>query len=227
MADLIAVWRRLHVADCAQMKIRMEETTFANGDKQGATYPMVTLAPNPSLTTVSSMLNAIHLAAARAKACDVELELTGPNVGTLNKSALAYLRPDDVLVVWKLDRLGRSLVEMMRTIDTLRRQEIKFLSLTEHFDCETAHGRFALQMHGAMAEYYLDLNRERTIEGLRSALARGRKGGRRKKLGAGDIEAAGAMLKAGTIPVADVAKRMGVSRTTFYSYFPSARSRQQ
>lgn len=141
-------------------------------------------------------------------------------------AALAFLRPDDVLVVWKLDRLGRSLVEMMRTIDTLRRQEIKFQSLTEHFDSETAHGRFALQMHGAMAEYFLDLNRERTIEGLKAALARGRKGGRRKKLSEADLEAASALLKAGTIPVADIAKRLGVARTTFYAYFPAARSRQ-
>ncbi|BCH12067.1 hypothetical protein MesoLj131c_63250 [Mesorhizobium sp. 131-3-5] len=101
------------------------------------------------------------------------------------------------------------------------------MRLTEQFDSETAHGRFALQMHGAMAEYFLDLNRERTMEGLKAALARGRKGGRRKKLSVEDVEAATALLKAGTIPVADVAKRMGVSRTTFYSYFPSARLRQR
>ena len=55
---------------------------------------------------------------------------------------------------------------MMRTIYTLRRDAIHFQSLTEHFDSDTAHGRFALQMHGAMAEYFLDLNRERTMEGL-------------------------------------------------------------
>src|SRR3954468_24400733 len=64
------------------------------------------------------------------------------------EAALAYLRPTDVLVVWKLDRLGRSLVEMMRTIDSLRRQNVHFRSLTEQFDSDTAHGRFALQMHG-------------------------------------------------------------------------------
>jgi DNA invertase Pin-like site-specific DNA recombinase len=138
-------------------------------------------------------------------------------------AALAFLRPDDILVVWKLDRLGRSLVEMMRTIDTLRRQDVKFQSLTEHFDSETAHGRFALQMHGAMAEYFLDLNRERTIEGLKAALARGRIGGRRRKLNDADLEAASALLKAGTIPVAEIAKRLGVGRTTFYAYFPNAR----
>jgi DNA invertase Pin-like site-specific DNA recombinase len=79
-----------------------------------------------------------------------------------------------VLAVWKLDRLGRSLVEMMRTIVKLRQEGIKFQSVTEHFDSETAHGRFAVQMHGAMAEYFLDLNRERTMEGLKAALARGR-----------------------------------------------------
>ncbi|TIS98342.1 MAG: recombinase family protein [Mesorhizobium sp.] len=141
------------------------------------------------------------------------------------EAALAYLRPDDVLVVWKLDRLGRSLVEMMRTIDKLRQDGIKFQSLTEHFDSETAHGRFALQMHGAMAEYFLDLNRERTMEGLKAALARGRKGGRKPKLTEDDKRVAKAMLAAGDISVADIARRLGVSRVTFYQYFPQARTR--
>ena len=67
---------------------------------------------------------------------------------------------------------------------------------------ETAHGRFALQMHGAMAEYFLDLNRERTMEGLKAALARGRKGGRPRKLTEKDLAVARAMLKEATIPVA-------------------------
>jgi DNA invertase Pin-like site-specific DNA recombinase len=143
------------------------------------------------------------------------------------EAALTYLRPDDILVVWKLDRLGRSLVEMMRTIDGLRTKEIHFRSLTEQFDSGTAHGRFALQVHGAMAEYFLDLNRERTMEGLKAALARGRKGGRPKKLKEADLEAARAMLAAGTISVADIAKRLGVNRDTFYTYFPRARARSQ
>jgi DNA invertase Pin-like site-specific DNA recombinase len=118
------------------------------------------------------------------------------------EAALAYLRPTDVLVVWKLDRLGRSLVEMMRTIDSLRK-------------------------NGAMAEYFLDLNRERTMEGLKAALARGRKGGRPKKLTEADIEVGRAMLHSGTISIAAIAKRLGVSRDTFYSYFPQARARSQ
>ena len=140
------------------------------------------------------------------------------------EAALAYLRPTDVLVVWKLDRLGRSLVEMMRTIDALRRQDVHFQSLIEQFDSASAHGRFALQMHGAMAEYFLDLNRERTVEGLKAALARGRKGGRPKKLSQADIEAGRALLQAGTVSVAEIAQRLGVSRYTLYSYFPRARA---
>jgi DNA invertase Pin-like site-specific DNA recombinase len=143
------------------------------------------------------------------------------------EAALAYLRPDDVLVVWKLDRLGRSLVEMMRTIDGLRRQDVHFRSLTEQFDSGTAHGRFALQMHGAMAEYFLDLNRERTLEGLKAAVARGRKGGRPKALSEADLEVGRALLAAGNISVAAIAKRLGVSRYTFYQYFPQARTRSQ
>lgn len=139
-------------------------------------------------------------------------------------AALAYLRAEDILVVWKLDRLGRSLVEMMRTIDGLQKNGVKFQSLTEHFDSETAHGRFALQMHGAMAEYFLDLNRERTMEGLKAALARGKKGGRPRKLSEADLEAGKAMLVAGTIPVAQIAKRLGLSRAGFYNYFPQARA---
>lgn len=75
-----------------------------------------------------------------------------------------------------------------------------------------------------MAEYFLDLNRERTLEGLKAALARGRKGGRRKKLSPADVDAARALLAAGTIPIAEIAKRLGIARTTFYEYFPEGRA---
>lgn len=143
------------------------------------------------------------------------------------EAALAYLRPEDVLVVWKLDRLGRSLVEMMRTIDKLRTDGITFRSLTEELDSDSAQGRFFLQIHGAMAEYFLDLNRERTMEGLKAALARGRKGGRKPKLNEDDKKAARAMLAAGDISVAEIARRLGISRVTFYDYFPQARAKAQ
>jgi DNA invertase Pin-like site-specific DNA recombinase len=94
------------------------------------------------------------------------------------EAALAYLRPEDQLVVWKVDRLGRSLREMLDTAHMLQARGIKLRSLTEQVDTETATGRLMFNFLGTIAEYFLDLNRERTMEGLKAALARGRKGGR-------------------------------------------------
>src|SRR3954471_22283211 len=85
------------------------------------------------------------------------------------EAALAYLRPEDQLVVWKVDRLGRSLREMIKNAHDLQRQGIKVLSLTENVDTETATGRLLFNFLGTIAEYFLDLNRERTIEGLKAA----------------------------------------------------------
>eukprot|EP01037_Dinobryon_pediforme_P017092 gene17092-17282_t len=139
------------------------------------------------------------------------------------EAALAFLRPEDQLVVWKVDRLGRSLREMLDTAHNLQARGIKLRSLTEQVDTETPTGRLMFNFLGTIAEYFLDLNRERTMEGLKAALARGRKGGRPRSLSEADLAVANAMLKDPTIPVADIAKRMGVSRTTFYAYFPAAR----
>lgn len=143
------------------------------------------------------------------------------------EAALAYLRPEDQLVVWKIDRLGRSLREMLDTSHLLQQRGIKLRSLTEQVDTETATGRLMFNFLGTIAEYFLDLNRERTMEGLKAALARGRKGGRPKKLSEADVAVGKAMLDAGTFPVAEIAKRLGVGRRTFYEYFPRARARSQ
>lgn len=139
-------------------------------------------------------------------------------------AALAYLRAEDQLVVWKIDRLGRSLREMLDTAHMLQERGVKLRSLTEQVDTETATGRMMFNFLGTIAEYFLDLNRERTLAGLKAAVARGRKGGRPRKITEADLEAGHAMLAAGTIPVAEIAKRLGVSRKTFYLYFPRARS---
>ena len=114
---------------------------------------------------------------------------------------------------------------MLDTAHMLQSQGIKLRSLTEQVDTETATGRLMFKFLGTIAEYFRDLNRERTMEGLKAALARGRKGGRRRKLSAADEAVARAMLKDPTIPVAAIAKRLGVSRATFYAYFPAARTR--
>lgn len=142
------------------------------------------------------------------------------------EAALAYLRPEDQLVVWKIDRLGRSLREMLDTAHGLQERGVKLRSLTEQVDTETPTGRLMFNFLGTIAEYFLDLNRERTMEGLKVALARGRKGGRPRKLGDEDLAVARAMLADPTISVAKIAERLGVSRATFYAYFPSARRRQ-
>ena len=128
-------------------------------------------------------------------------------------------------MVRKADRLGRSLREMLDTAHKLHAQGVTLRSLTEVADTETPTGRLMFNFLGTIAEYFLDLNRERTLEGLKAAAARGRKGGRRRKLSDEDLAIARALLKDAGITVAHIAKRLGVSRATFYAYFPGARSR--
>lgn len=139
-------------------------------------------------------------------------------------AALCFLREDDQLVVWKIDRLGRSLRETLDTTHSLQLRGVALRSLTEQVDTKTATGRLMFNFLATIAEYFLDLNRERTMEGLKAALARGRKGGRRRKLSETDQAAAKAMLTDPSIPVVEVAKRLGVSRTTLYAYFPAPRT---
>ena len=143
------------------------------------------------------------------------------------EAALAFLRPEDQLVVWKVDRLGRSLREMLDTAHKLQQQNVRLRSLTEAIDTETPSGRLMFNFLGTIAEYFLDLNRERTLEGLRAAAARGRKGGRRRKLSDEDLAMARALLRDPAIPVAQIARRLDVSRATFYVYFPKARQMAQ
>lgn len=143
------------------------------------------------------------------------------------EAVLDFLRTADQLVVWKIDRLGRSLREMLHTADMLQERGVKLRSLTEQVDTETATGRMMFDFLGTIAEYFLDLNREQTYAGLKAALARGRKGGRPRRLSEADLAAGRAMIDAGTIPIAEIAKRLGVSAQTFYTYFPQSRARSR
>src|SRR3954471_525983 len=99
------------------------------------------------------------------------------------EQALDYLREDDVLVVWRLDRLGRSLKYLIELITQLDERGIGFKSLTEQIDTTTSGGKLILHVFGALAEFERDVIRERTRAGLAAARARGRMGGRPKKLG--------------------------------------------
>ena len=134
-------------------------------------------------------------------------------------AALNFLRTKDQLLVWKIDRLGRSLREMLDTAHMLQERGVKLRTLTEQVDSETATGRMMFDFLGAIAEYFLDLNRERTHGG--------RKGGRPRRLSDAELAAGRAMIDAGTIPIAEIAKRLGVSARTFYTYFPQVRARSQ
>src|SRR5947209_9332884 len=94
------------------------------------------------------------------------------------EAALAYLRPEDQLVVWKMDRLGRSLQEMLNTAHDLQERGVKLRSLTENADTETPNGKLMVNCLGTIAEHARDLNRERTMARLSAARSRGRRGER-------------------------------------------------
>ena len=96
--------------------------------------------------------------------------------------ALAYLRPGDTLVVWKLDRAGRSLTHLIELLKSLKERNIEFISLTEQIDTTTPGGKLIFHMMGALAEFERDLIRERTNAGLAAARVRGRVGGRPRRL---------------------------------------------
>lgn len=132
-------------------------------------------------------------------------------------SCLKALRKGDVLIVWKLDRLARSLKDLVEIITDLNQREIGFKSLTEAIDTTSATGRLVFHIFGALAEFEHSLIRERTIAGLDAARARGRKGGRKPSMSEKDIKKAQAMLRDPQITKTEVAKHFGVSRVTLNS----------
>lgn len=139
-------------------------------------------------------------------------------------AALSYLRDGDTLVVWKLDRLARSLKQLIETVETMDGQGVGFKSLTENIDTTTAGGLLVFHLFGALAQFERALIQERTTAGLAAARARGRVGGRKPKLSDADVKAARAMLRDESITAAQVAKQFGVSVGTLYRYLPAAKS---
>ncbi len=130
---------------------------------------------------------------------------------------LAYLRPGDALVVWRLDRLGRSLPHLIETVAALAARGIGFKSLTEQIDTTTPGGKLVFHVFGALAEFERDLVKERTHAGLAAARARGRLGGRPKKLGdPKKLALALALYDGGQADIATICATLGVSRATLY-----------
>lgn len=136
--------------------------------------------------------------------------------------ALEMLREGDTLVVWKLDRLGRSVKQLVDMVGELHRQGIQFKSLTDAIDTGTPAGRFFFHVMASLAEMERELIIERTRAGLDAAKQLGRKGGRKPKMTSSKIESAKKLLASG-IPPRDVAKDLGVSVPTLYRWVPASK----
>lgn len=135
--------------------------------------------------------------------------------------AIRFMREGDTLVVWKLDRLGRSLKHLIETITALHERKIGFRSLTENIDTTTSAGKLIFHVFGALAEFERDLIRERTQAGLVAARARGKQGGRPRVASLNDpkkIRLAQSLYNDKSNSIADICRILGASRSTLYRY---------
>jgi DNA invertase Pin-like site-specific DNA recombinase len=133
--------------------------------------------------------------------------------------ALAFLRPGDTLVVWKLDRAGRSLQHLIEMLNSLQARGVDFISLTEKIDTSTPGGKLIFHLMGALAEFERDLIRERTNAGLSAARARGRTGGRPRKLKTDQkITLARRMFAEPERNINLICETLKISRATLYRY---------
>lgn len=131
---------------------------------------------------------------------------------------LDHLDPGDVLVVWRLDRLGRNLKHLLSVVDELKNKGIGFQSTQEGFDTTTSNGQLIFSIFGAMAEFERNLIRERTNAGLAAARARGRQGGRKEKLSDKQVKTLLAMYQSRDHSVAEICGVFGISRPTLYRH---------
>jgi DNA invertase Pin-like site-specific DNA recombinase len=136
---------------------------------------------------------------------------------TLEK-VLDQLRPGDTLVIWKLDRLGRSLRHLVDTVTGLAERGLGFRSLQEAIDTTTPGGKLVFHVFAALAEFERDLIRERTTAGLAAVRARGRQGGRPSVLTGHKLQVAEEMYASGQYTMAAIAKTLGVSRASIYRH---------
>jgi DNA invertase Pin-like site-specific DNA recombinase len=135
--------------------------------------------------------------------------------------ALEMLREGDTLVVWKLDRLGRSVKNLVDLVGDLHKQGVQFKSLTDAIDTGTPSGRFFFHVMASLAEMERELTVERTRAGLAVARLLGRKGGRKRQMTDSKIESAKKLLANGVAP-RDVAQNLGVSIPTLYRWIPAS-----
>jgi DNA invertase Pin-like site-specific DNA recombinase len=133
-------------------------------------------------------------------------------------------REGDVLVVARLDRLARSMRQLLSTVDTLQARGIGLRSLHENIDTTSATGRLILHIFAALGQFEVELLRERTRTALAASRARGRIGGRPPALDAIKVTAAKAMLASGTMTASEIARQVGCSASTLYRHVPGGRT---
>lgn len=176
--------------------------------------------------STSEQTLALQQDALRAAKCDLFFEDTISGVTTARPGldqALSHVREGDTLVVWRLDRLGRSLPHLIETVTRLQERGVGFKSLTESIDTTTPGGVLIFHLFGALAQFERDLIRERTKAGLTAARARGKQGGRPKALAKIDpkkLETARRMAQDPQVPISQICEFLGVSRWTVYRYLP-------
>lgn len=131
---------------------------------------------------------------------------------------LEFLREGDTLIVWKLDRLGRSLPHLLEIVSSLKEKGVNFVSLQESIDTSSAVGNLIFHIFCSLAQFERELTRERVIAGLESARSRGKVGGRKKALSNDQIKKMFKLYDSKTMSVVDICEHYGISRETFYQY---------
>jgi DNA invertase Pin-like site-specific DNA recombinase len=134
------------------------------------------------------------------------------------QKALTFARSGDTLVVWRLDRLGRSLKDLVEKVEDLQKRGVGFRSLHESIDTTSSVGKFQFHVFSALAEFERDLIRDRTMAGLRAARERGRQGGRPRSLTPEQIWMAARLIKTREVSIKEICTMLKVSKPTLYRY---------
>lgn len=143
------------------------------------------------------------------------------------QNAIDYLRAGDVLVIWKLDRLGRSLKDLLLIVNELNQKEIGLKSLHENIDTTTPTGKLIFHIFASLAEFEKDVIKERTNAGLKAARARGRVGGRPKKLTDKQLTLLKTLHQDKNTSLSDISNILGISKKTIYNYLNSNNAKKK
>lgn len=169
----------------------------------------------------------LQLDALKQEGCEKIFQDTASGAKTerpgLNE-ALDFVRKDDTLVVWRLDRLGRSLKHLIELMSALEEKGIHFKSLQESIDTSTSGGKLIFHMFGALAEFERNLIRERTMAGLAAARARGRTGGRPRKLNEAKRKLLYRLHDERQLSIQEICQILGISKSSLYSYLGEKRN---